>query len=126
MKFAILTLILALGSSAYAKQIHGIEYYEVSGKDALQDQSINQYGDEQNPPQGYLVSLPKGYTLKAVDVVSNGNTVCGVSAYDYRKQTFKIDGFSLETDEQGCEIHLTILQDHTNRELKATYTIDQV
>src|SRR4051812_34307220 len=102
----ILALGLLLGSfSAFGAQKG--KYLVVSGADALQDQQINQYDDVDNPAQGYLLTLPPGYRVASVDVESGGSSICGVSAFDYKTQTLKIDGFSLETDEVGCTVILS-------------------
>lgn len=100
---------------------------EVSGMDALSDQHINQYDDGvENPPQGYRVTLPKGYTLQAVDVESGGSAICGVSSFNSRTQTLTIDGFSLETDETGCTVILSIYEKATKSVRKVRYEIEQV
>jgi hypothetical protein len=59
-------------------------------------------------------------------VVSNGSNICGVSAYDSKTQTIKIDGFYLETDEIGCEIILSIDKQKSRDVIKVTYSIEQV
>src|SRR5436853_19897 len=79
--------ILILTSSAQAE----ILYSQVSGSKALENHILNQYEDGLNPPQGYEVTLPKGYKLRAVNVRSEAYGVCGVTSFDQKKRIFKID-----------------------------------
>lgn len=102
------------------------DYLTVEGAEALKNQAINQYDDVDHPPQGYIVKLPAGYSLQAVDVVANDRNICGVSAYDSSTESFRIDGFSLETDGIGCEVILTIFDKKSKKGVKVTYEIQQV
>jgi hypothetical protein len=125
MKYVILALTLTFAAPAFAAR--SSLYETVQGLDALKDQYLNQYNDVSNPPQHYSVKLPADHILLNVEVKSpDGNTICGISDYDSRNQTFKIMGYSLETDEQGCEVHLRILNRRNRQEFKPVYTIEQI
>jgi hypothetical protein len=117
--------LILLAVNAQAKVEVKNDYLVVSGEDTLKDHSINQADDTSAPPQGYIVKLPKGYSLASVDVVSNELNVCGVSKFDYKNQIITIEGFHVEYDAEGCNVILTI--DGPNKMTKkVTYYIEQV
>lgn len=115
---------MTVSASAFAERTS--LFQRVEGRDALRDQYLNQYDDVSNPPQHFLVKLPANHVLTNVEVKSPGNTICGIADYNYRTQTFKIMGYSLETDEQGCEVHLTIRNQQNRQDYKPVYQIEQV
>lgn len=122
---AILTsLMFALPAFAKVEDKNGLEY--VTGESALQDHYINQYDDVDQPPQGYVVTLPKDYYLMAVDVDGGDSAICGIEDYKYGNPTFKISGFSLETDEQGCTVTLKIGKKGSEEVQHVKYSIEQV
>ena len=113
--------------STSVKAMAATNYLKVSGAEALKDQDINQYDDSENPPQGYIVKLPTGYTLYSSQVDTQDTpAVCGVSAYDHKTETIKIDGFYLETDAGRCDVILDLYNQDTKTHKKVTYSIEQV
>lgn len=128
MKYVVLALSMTLAIPAFARngEVDQQGYLHVEGMDALHDQTINQYDDVEFPPQHYLVKLPQGYKLSAVDVVADGDAICGLSDYNSRTQTFKIHGYDLETDAGSCDVKLSIWDSNARKYIKVTYNIYQV
>ena len=122
MKTLIATILI--GSSALAG--HSSTYFQkVSGKDALQNQHINQYDDSSNPPQAFDITLPKGHSLVASDVDGGGVAVCSVTRFNPSTQRLTIEALSIETDAGTCVVTLTIYSSAEKREIKVQYSIEQ-
>jgi hypothetical protein len=126
MKHFISLALAFLALPAFAKVEYKNSRAYVTGEDVLQDQQINQYDDVNEPPQGYVVTIPDGYTLNSVDVDGGDSAVCGIKKYDYKNQTIEIYGFSLETDEQGCTVILNIGKKGSKEVKNVNYYIEQV
>ena len=122
MKALFTILLLTLSFQAQAEH-H--KFLKVSGAEALKDQHINQYSDDEETYEAFDITLPPGYRLVAADVNSGGTTVCSVTHVDSKAQRLTIEALVIETDEGGCEVTLSIFREQDQQTIQSKYSIEQ-
>lgn len=127
MKKILLCSSLLVSVLAFAEIKNG--FTVLKGDEALKSQTLNTYSDDENfgALKGFVVTLPAGYSLQAVEVKSGeGSNICGVTEYSYKTQTYKVQAMSLDTDTEGCTVTVTVYDKKNKKDLKISYYMEQV
>ncbi len=120
--FKYIASILILASLALPALAKDKNLMQVTGESVLEDHSINQYDDVENPPQGYELTIPAGYFLNHWATPKSDAGVCVLTQ---KSRTVLIEAHDLETDAGGCYAFLIFIQLKTGRQKTVSYHINQ-
>jgi len=124
-KMILIAATLLATSSVFAKTAPKANNEVVKGDDVLVDHQLNQYADEQNPPQGFEIQIPAGYTLEYVGTPDDGGGKLCVATTDKSFRVVTVTAPDLETDEGGCYAFLIITNSKTYESKTVSYYIEQ-